>query len=225
MACWNSADLYAVRFSLLDTDGSPLCGETDGTVYTMKPVSLQVTPTVDTGESVTTRDGSGEICYTRTDPDIETGADLVLTLCNFDPEFIALAVGAEVFAANGEPGWAKGTQTATPVEAHFWTRTKDGSSNVASPNNFWHHVFPNVTWTLGNYTLQRDALQMVLNGTATESSTLGTGGFSDVPVVTDPYWVMAFTADDAPDPAVSPYNQNGLECGFIDTPACSPTSP
>lgn len=226
MACYNSADLLAVRLSILDTDGSPLCSEIDGTVYTMTPISLQVTPTVDTGESVTTRTGSGEICYTRTDPDVETGADLVLTLCNFDPEFIALAVGAEVIPSGPDNiGWAKGTQTAPAVESHFWTRTKDGSSNVAAPNTYWHHVFPNVTWTLGNYTLARDNLQMVLNGTATESSTLDTGGFSDVPVVTDPYWVMAFTADDIPDPTVAPYNANGLACGFVDTPACSPSSP
>lgn len=225
MSCFNSADLMAARLSLLDTDGSPLCDELDGTVYTMKPISLQITPTVDTGESVTTRAGDGTICYTRTDPDVETGADLVLTLCNFDPEFIALAVGAEVITNEGEPGFAKGTQTADAVEAHFWTRTLDGSSQVASPNSFWHHVFPDVTWTLGNYTLGRDNLQLVLNGTAQESGTLGAGGFSDVPAITDPYWVAAFTADDIPDPDVSPYNENGLECGFITTPACSPASP
>lgn len=222
MACWNSADLMAVRFSLLDTDGTPLCGEVDGTVYTMKPISLQVTPTVDSGESVTTRTGSGEICYTRTDPDVETGADLVLTLCNFDPEFIALAVGAEVFQNEGQPGFAKGTTTADAVEAHFWTRTLDGSTPVASPNTYWHHVFPSVRWTLGNYTLGRDNLQMVLNGTAVESGNIGAGGFSDLPAIVDPFWTAAFTADDLPDPSVAPYNQNGLECGFIDTPSCSP---
>lgn len=222
MACWNSADLMAVRFSLLDTDGTPLCGEVDGTVYTMKPISLQVTPTVDSGESVTTRTGSGEICYTRTDPDVETGADLVLTLCNFDPEFIALAVGAEVFQNEGQPGFAKGTTTADAVEAHFWTRTLDGSTPVASPNTYWHHVFPSVRWTLGNYTLGRDNLQMVLNGTAVESGNIGAGGFSDLPAIVDPFWTAAFTADDIPDPSVAPYNQNGLECGFIDTPSCSP---
>ena len=220
-SCYNSADLLGFRFSLLDTDGSPLCSETDGTVYGLTPISLQVNPTVDTGETVTTRTGSGAICYTRTDPDVETGADLVLTLCNFVPEVIALATGAEVFTANAISGFAKGTQIADPVEAHFWTKTLDGSSQVASPNNYWHHVFPNVTWTIGAYTLGRDNLQLVLNGTATESATLGAGGFSDVPTIADPYWVAAFTADDIPVSTVVPYSANGLDCGFVDTPACS----
>lgn len=221
MACWNSADLCAVRFSLLDTDGSPLCGESDGSAYTMTPISLQVTPTVDAGETVTTRTGCGDICYTRTDPDVETGADLVLTLCSFDPELIALAVSAEVIMANGEPGWAKGTQTASPVEAHFWTKTFDGSSQVASPNSFWHHAFPRVTWTLGNYTLGRDALQMVLNGSAAPSGTIGNGAFGDIPATQDPFWVAAWTADDIPDPEEAPYDQYDLACGFFDTPNCS----
>lgn len=219
MACWNSADLCAVRFSLIDEDGSPLYSETDGTVYTMAPISLAVTPTVEAGESVTTRTGCGDVCYTRTDPDVETGADLVLTLCNFDPEFIALAVGAEVITNESQPGFAKGTSVAPAVEAHFWTKTFDGSSRVASPNNWWHHVFPNVVWTLGNYTLGRDNLQMVLNGTATENGNLGTGGFSDLPAIVDPYYVAAFTANDIPDPTVAPYNVGGLACGFVDTPA------
>lgn len=226
MTCWNSADLCAVRFSLLNPDGTPLYDELDGSAYTMKPVSLAVSPTVDAGETVTSRDGCGEICYTRSDPDVETGAGLVLTLCTFDVETIALVTAAEVFAANGQPGFAKGTQTASPVESHFWTKTFDGSSRVAAPNLWWHHVFPNVTWTLGNYTLGRDNLQMVLNGTASESANIGSGGFADVPIVTDPFWVMAFTSDDIPDPDVAPYDANGLACGFVDTPADpSPSSP
>ena len=53
---------------------------------------------------MTIRTGSGDICYTRSDPDVATGADLVLTLCNYDPEFIALAVGAEVLTVNSPAG-------------------------------------------------------------------------------------------------------------------------
>lgn len=227
MACYNSADLLAVRMSLLDTDGSPLCGETDGTAYDMKPVSLQVTPTVDTGETVTNRAGDGTICYTRTDPDVATGADLVLTICTFDVELIALATGSESYTGpNGGSAMAVGINTADPVEAHFWTRTLDGSAAVASPNTYWHHVYPNVTWSIGSHSFVRDALQMVLNGTASVSSSIGAGGFSDIPTTpVDPYWWNVWTADDLPDPADPPYDQNGFACGFIDTPTCSPSSP
>jgi hypothetical protein len=210
-----------VRFSLLDSDGTPLCGEPDGTVYTMTPISLAVTVNTDAGETVTTRTGCGDVCYTRTDADIETGADLVLTLCNHDPEFQALATGAEVLDVNSAPGLAKGVQTGSPVESHFWTKSLDGSAQNAAPNSYWHWVFPSVTWTFGNFTLGRDSLQMVLNGTAAPSGNLGSGGFSDVPTVTDPYYMAYWSADDIPDPDVAPYNENMLACGFIDTPDCS----
>lgn len=227
MACYNSADLLAARISLLDTDGSPLCSETDGTAYLMKLISLQINPTVDTGETVTTRAADGTICFTRTDADVPTGADLVLTICTFDVEFIALATGSESYTApGGLPGMAVGITAGDPVESHFWTRALDGSSPVASPNTYWHHVFPNVVWSIGNSTLQRDALQLVLNGTAQVSSSIGAGAFEDIPTApTDPYWWNVWNADDVPDPDVSPYNQHNLACGFIDTPACSPSSP
>lgn len=228
MNCWNSADLCAVRFSLLDADGSPLHDEVDGTAYDMTPISLQVTPTVDAGETVTTRTGCGDVCYTRTDADVNTGADLVLTICTFDVELIALVTGSEAYMGpNGGPAMAVGVQTPDAVESHFWTKTKDGSADVASPNNYWHHVYPNVQWSLGSFTKGRDVLQMVLNGTAQVSASIGDGGFNDIPTdPVDPYWWNVWTADDIPDPDVAPYNENGFVCGFITTPADdSPTSP
>ena len=123
MACYNSADLLAVRFSLLDVDGSPLCSEVDGSAYDMKPVSLAITPTVETGETVTNRAGDGTICYTRTDPDVPTGADLVLTICTFDVELIALATGAESYVdptagrrqPSGSPRETRSNPTSGPV--------------------------------------------------------------------------------------------------------------
>lgn len=222
MACYQVADLCAVRFSLLDTDGSPLCNEPDGTAYTMDPISLQITPTVDAGESVTTRNGCGAVIYTRTDPDVEIGADLVLTLGLWDPELLQLATSGEIAVGpDSLPAFAKGTQTADSVEAHFWGKTFDDSSQVASPSSYTHFVFPSVTWTFGSFSLNRDLLQVVLNGTAVPNGNLGSGGFSDVPVFTDPYWMATFTSDDIPDPATAPYNANGLGCGYVDTPACS----
>lgn len=221
MSCWNSADLCGVRISLLDADGTPLCSEPDGSAYSLTPISLAVTPTLDTGETVTTRTGCGDICYTRTDPDVATGADIVLTLCTFDPEFIALAVAAEQFTENGQPGWAKGVVAADPVELHAWTKSLDGSSQNAAPNSYWHHVWPNVTFTLGNYTLGRDSLQLPLNGTASPSSSIFAGGFSDIPFIADPFYEAHWTSDDIPVASESPYNQHGLACGFVDTPSCA----
>ena len=83
-----------------------------------------------------------------------------------------------------------------------------------------------MTWSVGNHSFNRDALQMVLNGTASVSSSIGAGGFSDIPTTpTEPYWWNVWTADDVPVTSEAPYNSNGFVCGFIDTPACSPSSP
>lgn len=221
--CYNSADLCGVRWSLINEDGSPIFSNPDGSAYTLRPVSLQISPTVSTGDTFEQRDGCGNVCYTATNPDTNTGADLVLTLCTFDVESIALATGASIVTDGAENvGFAIGTDTANPTEFHAWTKSFDGSDRVASPRSWWHHVFPNTTWNLGNFTLQQNALTVVLNGTATTNANLGDGGFGDVPETIEPgigYWYLPYLADDIPESDQAPYNANGIACGYVDTPA------
>lgn len=57
-----------------------------------------------------------------------------------------------------------------------------------------------MTWTVGQQTLQQNARLITLNGTATSSSTIGDGGFSDVPETIEPgiaYYWAEFLADDS----------------------------
>lgn len=222
--CYNSVQLCAVRASIIDTDGSPIFSNTDGSAYDLRPVSLQISPTVSAGDTVEQKDGCGNTCYSATNPDTNTGADLVLTICTFDVEFIALLTGASIVIDGSAEniGFAIGTDTASPTEFHAWTKAYDGSSAVASPRTYWHHVFPNVTWTLGNNTLDVNPMTVVLNGTAQNNSNLGDGGFSDVLETIQPgigYWYLPFLADDIPVSSESPYNANGIACGYVDTPA------
>ena len=143
----------------------------------------------------------------------------------YDVESIALATGASIVVDGSSEniGFAIGTDTAPATEFHAWTKSFDGSSSrVASPRNWWHHVFPNTTWTLGNITFAQNAATIVLNGTATTNANLGDGGFSDVPETIEPgigYWYMPFLSDDIPVASEAPYNANGIACGYVDTPA------
>lgn len=222
--CYTSADLCGVRWSLLDDTGAPIFDNTDGSAYNLSPISLQINPTVSTGDTFEQRDGCGNVCYTATNPDTNTGADLTLTLCTLDVESIALATGASIVIDGSAEniGFAIGTDTGPNTEFHAWTKSFDDSARVASPREWWHHVFPNVVWTLGNQTLQQNSLTVTLNGTATTSSNLGDGGFSDVPETIQPgipYWYMPFLASDIPVASEAPYNANGIGCGYVDTPA------
>jgi len=222
--CYTSADLCAVRISVLNEDGSPIFSNVDGSAYDLSPISLQINPTSSTGDTFEQRNGCGDICFTRTNPDSNTGADLVLQLCEIDYEFIALALGTSIIVDGSAEniGVAYGTSTGAPVEFHAWAKTYADSSAVASPRTYVHHVFPNVTWTVGSQTLQQNARIVTLNGTATTSSTIGDGGFGDIPETIQPgiaYYWAEFVADDIPVATEAPYNANGLACGYVDTPA------
>lgn len=227
--CYTSADLCAIRGSVITSAGAPIYGNTDGSAFNLSPVSLQIAPTVSTGDTFEQRDGCGNVCYTKSNADTNTGADLTLTLCTFDTETIALLTGAALFLDGSSEiiGAQLGTDTAAPVEFHAWTKANEDSSQVASPRSYWHHVFPKVTWTLGQSTLQQNALTLQLTGTASANANLGDGGFNDIPDVVQVgtagskgnYFYGWFLADDIPDTADSPYSTNAAGCGYVDTPS------
>lgn len=221
--CYTSVDFCAVRASILAADGSKTGAATNGSAYNMRPISLNRSPIVSTGETQETKDGCGDICFSRKDPDLTTGETLTLTLCQLDLELIALLTGGEVLLDSG--GTVIGVEApdpaATPpvIEFNGWSKAFDGNSPVASPRTYWHWAWPYTQWNIGTWNNQRGALQVTLTATASANANLGSGSFNDFPGAGVQQFFGVFLADDIPDPDVSPYNASGLSCGFIDTPA------
>jgi hypothetical protein len=219
--CYTSADLCAVRISVLNDDGTRIGSNPNGSAYTMDPISLAFSSVVSTGEVVEQRNGCGDLCFSRRTADQTTGQTLTLTLCKLDPEFISLATGAAVLLDGSAEviGFDQGISAPPAVELHAWTKAYDVGSQVASPRSYVHHVWPYVKFTLGDGTLELNNWQVVLSGTATPNGNLGSGSFGDLPASGISGFYANFLEDDIPDPDTSPYDQNGLSCGFIDTPA------
>ena len=221
--CYNSADLCGVRISLIADDGTPIFSNPDGSAYNLNPIQLTTSVNVSTGDTFEQRNGCGDVCYTKTNPDTETGEDLTLTLCTYDTEFIALATGGgNIFDGSTEHiGFWKGVEASPLTEFHAWSKSFDGSSRVASPRSWWHHTWPQVTWTLGDRSFGENSLIVTLNGTAVPNGNIGDGGFSDIPETRDAgsWYTASWLADDIPVATEAPYNANGIACGYIDTPA------
>lgn len=221
--CYQSLDLCAVRASVLNSDGTKKSSETNGAAYNLRPISLGRSPIVSTGETLEQRSGCGDICVSITDPDVTTGEDLTLTLCQLDLELISILTGGEVLLdSSGEViGVEAPDPSATPplVEFDAWTKAYEGSSQVASPRDYWHWVWPGTKWNIGAWTIERGVLQVSLTGRASANANLGSGSFNDLPGAGIQQFFGVFLASDIPDADTSPYNANGLSCGFIDTPA------
>lgn len=221
--CYQSLDLCAVRASVLNADGTRIGSNPNGSAYNLSPISLGRSPIVSTGESFEQRDGCGNICVSITDPDVTTGENLTLTLCQLDLELINILTGASVLLDGG--GEVFGVEapdpsvTQNPVEFHAWTKAYSGSSQVASPRNYWHWVWPKVQWNIGDWTIERGILSIVLTGRAAANANLGSGSFADLPAAGVQQFFGVWLDNDIPSADAAPYNANGLSCGFVDTPA------
>lgn len=222
LGCYTSVDVCAVRAATLDTDGSKLGATVNGGAYNMRPIQISQTFTFSTGDTFEQRDGCGNICFSRTDVDVLTGADLELQLCQLDLELISLLTGGQVLL-NGS-GSVIGVEAPMASSKHpviefdFWTKAFDGNSPVGS-TPYWHWVFPFTQWTVGQWTNARGSLTVNLTATASENANLGSGAFNDLPGAGIQGTFGVFLANDVPDPDDPPYNGDGLSCGFIDLPA------
>lgn len=221
--CYQSLDICAVRASTLMSDGSKDPSVTNGSAYNLRPISLARSPIVSTGETLEQRSGCGDICVSITDPDVTTGEDLTLSLCQLDLELISILTGGEVLLdGSGEVIGVEApdpSATAPVVEFNAWTKAYNGSSPVASPRTYWHWVWPYTQWNIGDWTIERGILQVSLTGRASANANLGSGSFNDLPGAGVQQFFGVFLADDIPDADTAPYNANGLSCGFVDTPA------
>ena len=222
--CYQSIDLCSVRASTLDADGGAPAGPTtNGAAYNLRPISLGRSPVVSTGETIEQRDGCGRICLSITDADVTTSEALTLTLCQLDLELISILTGAEILL-DGSAN-AIGIQAPVPsddppvVEFNAWTKAFDGSSQVASPRDFWHWVWPKTQWNIADWTIERGLLSIVVTAKATANPNLGSGTFNDLPGAGIEQFFGVFLATDEPNADESPYSESGLSCGFINTPA------
>jgi len=221
--------LDAVRITLLQSDGSRDCNKTDGTAYTLCPVSIAVAVEEDAGETQTIRCGDGTVFATVSTADSVTNLTLTLTLASVDIEMIALATGAALLTDTGSGdniGWSGGeSENTIPTEVHAWQQARAGNSQSASPYDYWHYAWPSVKWAyrqpnveegFGNGTAQ-------LVGKVEGNLNLGNGSFLDIPVEafeSSDHLQARWRASDQPESDSSPYN-NSLGGGYIDTPACA----
>jgi hypothetical protein len=224
--CATSVQLVAVRASRLATDGAKICPNPDGSAYSMRPIQLQIEPQTTTGDRIEQKDGSGNICVVQENPDLTTGMNLTLQLCQLDPELLeVLTAGQIIVSGPNNFGYIgpSGEESPDPVEFHAWSKAWTGSSQAGDPYSFIHWVFPLVQWTLGGQTLGNSGLVLTLTGKARPNPNLNLGSFGDLPSpnIGDSYIGWYFTdAADVPDPTVAPYDDNDSQCGYIDTPSC-----
>lgn len=223
--CYQSYKAVAIRASKLNSDGTLNQPLTAGTAYNMRPVSVQLSPQVTTGDRIEQKAGDGSLCVVIEDPDTTTGYELTVVLCQLDIELIEVMTSSDIITDPGDSDIVIGfiapepDTEPDPVEFHVWSEALDGSEQVAAPYSHWHWVFPFTQWNIGAQTLENGVLTVTLTGKARTNSSIGSGSFCDLPTPITGFFGV-YLADDVPDPDEDPYDGNSASCGWIDTPDC-----
>jgi hypothetical protein len=194
------SSVYAsrLRVSRLHDDGS-LDPGSENQYVSDAIVSIGQTPNVQAGEEFTQRNGGGGICVYVTEQDSIVRYDLTLSLCQLDAELIEILTGGRVLSVGGTTvGFAVPAldAIAPSVLVEAWGEARDGSAQASEDGAalYWHHVWTNVQWTLGAFTLERGILTVPLTGKAVENPSMGLGPGGEWPeVITEAY---AFFLDD-----------------------------
>lgn len=221
--CFGARNLVAIRAGRIEEDGSRICPNVDGGAAMTGGVnSFTASLRIDAGQTDVQRDGDGNVCNTRTSPDVITGIDASAELCIFDWEMIETLTGG-VLAVNAglTHGWevAKSSDAAPHTQVDVWARTWDGAGQAESAYSYTRWSGFNMTWVPGQIQFQENALTLPLTGKGSENSNISIGLWNDIPTefVGSFYGMWWAAAADLPD---SP-NADGNDCGYIDVPACT----
>lgn len=225
--CYGARNLVAIRASRLNADGTRICPNTDGSAFmTAGQVAFSLEPVVDAGSTDTQRDGNGAVCNTDTTSDVVTGISGTLELCKFDWQMIEILTGARLLVTGGTTAigieWPDPGDTPPTVEFHWWAKAWAGSGQAASPYSYIHGAAFSTQWRLDSQNYDNNALAVPLVFTGQANENIVIGSFDDIPLdVQGDGHAATWFADDVPDADASPYNVNGLTCGYVDTPSCS----
>lgn len=182
--CTVSFGACLVRITRVDENGNVIAG--DNAYVTDKPVSISVSPNVETGNDFSVRNGCGCGIASRKFPDTFKFWEFSINLAALEPQMLAFMLGASTIEDGADvvglafPSALACDEANPAVAFEFWTESVTGSGlDAAYP--YWHWVFPSTVWTLGDNTFEEGPAQPTLNGFSQTNGNWGDGPYGDGP--------------------------------------------
>lgn len=183
--CGVSLHVCRIRVTRLDSVGN-VAGGADNSYVSDKPISVQLTPTIETGADTTLKGGCDVILATYQGPDLLKGFELEFAKGAIEPAMEELMLGGTLIEDDSTVPvpiglWHPGSDDVQAAVAfEFWTDVWEGSAQNADWP-FIHHVYPYTTWRMGQQTFENDFAQPTLSGKARANSAWGSGPYGDQP--------------------------------------------
>ena len=194
--CFASLQLCALRMARLESSGHPAEGSGNGYVSDGM-TKLDVGIELNEGDDFELKNGCGALIAAFKQPDRIKRLNLTLELGILDVEILELAVGWDLFRSGGESIGGQmppvvGTDN-NQICLEAYSKAMDGDEQavpaLTTPNAaYFHWVFPRVSFTHGDFTLENELSTFPLEGKGEENSSITANGpFND--------WDAAVAAD------------------------------
>lgn len=182
--CGVSFGLCAVRITKVDASGNVVAG--DNMYVTDKPLSIGLTPNIETGNTFSVRNGCGCSIARFKANDTFNWFEFTFASAALEPEMQAFLLGAETIVDGSDtvglafPGALDCSDDEPAVALEFWTQHIVGSGqDGALP--WFHWVFPKTVWHLADNTFEEDIAKPSLAGFSRTNQQWGEGPYADGP--------------------------------------------
>ena len=182
--CYTPFKLPRIRLTQLSACGLPVTG--CSTVVTNGIISVEMTKEYEDRQEFFVKNGDGTFCVRETNPPILKWINLVITLCNVDPDAVSIMTAEQRVYDDSPTPQATGysTDEGSAANANFalegWTRLTNVSNGGACTGGveYGYMLYPwIVEGTVGDITYENGAANFVVNGRTHASSLWGTGPY------------------------------------------------
>lgn len=183
--CGVSFGLCAVRITLVDATGA-VEGTTDNSYVTDKPLSISLTPNIETGNTFSVRNGCGCSVARFKGNDTFNWFEFAFATASLEPEMMAMMLGADTISDGADvvglafPESVACDEDEPAVALEFWSKHIVGSGQDGT-FPWVHWVFPKTIWQLSDNSFQEDATQPTVTGFSRTNALWGRGPYGDGP--------------------------------------------
>lgn len=182
--CGVSFGLCAVRVTKVDAAGNVVAG--NNSYVTDKPLSITLTPNIETGNTFSVRNGCGCSIARFKANDTFNWFEFQFAQAALEPEMQAMLLGAETIVDGADvvglafPSQLDCDEDEPAVALEFWTQHIVGSGQDGT-YPWFHWVFPKTVWQLADNTFEEDIAQPTLSGFSRTNQQWGDGPYGDGP--------------------------------------------
>lgn len=183
--CGVSFGICRLRVTKVDAQGNVL-GTTDNSYVTDNPLSVTLTPNIETGNTFSARNGCGCSIARFKANDIFNWFEFAFRSAALEPELMAMLLGAETIVDGADvvgmafQGALDCDEDEPAVALEFWTKHVVGSGQD-SIHPWIHWVFPKTVWQLSDNTFEEGIAEPSVSGFSRTNAQWGAGPYGDGP--------------------------------------------